>query len=195
MKAPSRPDRRVGLLRGSVPRGATDHPPADRRFRRGRASRGRADRRQGLVRFTTICGNVAEDVRCRICADPRRDQHAVCVVEEPKDVVAIRADPPGVQRRYPSSAARSARSTGIGPSTAHRRRADVSPRCREITRSSSRRIPISRARPRRPIRPPTAALRSHRHAARVRSAGRRRSGYADGSPLGRAFEGRRLIDA
>ncbi|MGL5912377.1 MAG: recombination mediator RecR, partial [Phycicoccus sp.] len=26
---------------------------------------------------------------CRICADPRRDQHAICVVEEPKDVVAI----------------------------------------------------------------------------------------------------------
>ncbi len=26
---------------------------------------------------------------CRICSDPRRDEHAICVVEEPKDVVAI----------------------------------------------------------------------------------------------------------
>jgi len=41
------------------------------------------------VRFCTICGNVAEESQCRICRDPRRDQSALCVVEEPKDVVAI----------------------------------------------------------------------------------------------------------
>jgi recombination protein RecR len=41
------------------------------------------------VRFCEVCGNVAEAERCRICADPRRDQTAICVVEEPKDVVAI----------------------------------------------------------------------------------------------------------
>ncbi len=41
------------------------------------------------VRFCDLCGNVAEAERCRICADPRRDQTAICVVEEPKDVVAI----------------------------------------------------------------------------------------------------------
>ncbi|MGL5867390.1 MAG: recombination mediator RecR [Dermatophilaceae bacterium] len=41
------------------------------------------------VRFCEVCFNVAEGERCRICADPRRDQHAICVVEEPKDVVAI----------------------------------------------------------------------------------------------------------
>ena len=41
------------------------------------------------VQFCTICGNVAADTNCRICADPRRDLHALCVVEEPKDVVAI----------------------------------------------------------------------------------------------------------
>ncbi|MEO5744786.1 MAG: recombination protein RecR, partial [Terracoccus sp.] len=39
------------------------------------------------VRFCDLCGNVAEAERCRICADPRRDQTAICVVEEPKDVV------------------------------------------------------------------------------------------------------------
>ncbi|MDQ1709864.1 MAG: recombination protein RecR [Frankiaceae bacterium] len=41
------------------------------------------------VRFCTVCGNVAEEEQCRICRDPRRDLTVVCVVEEPKDVVAI----------------------------------------------------------------------------------------------------------
>ena len=41
------------------------------------------------VRFCAICGNVAEDEQCRICRDPRRDPTVLCVVEEPKDVVAI----------------------------------------------------------------------------------------------------------
>ena len=41
------------------------------------------------VRFCERCGNVAEEQLCRICSDPRRDDAALCVVEEPKDVVAI----------------------------------------------------------------------------------------------------------
>jgi recombination protein RecR len=41
------------------------------------------------VRFCSICGNVAEEDECRICRDPRRDLAVLCVVEEPKDVVAI----------------------------------------------------------------------------------------------------------
>jgi recombination protein RecR len=41
------------------------------------------------VRFCSVCGNVAEEDRCRICRDPRRDLTVLCVVEEPKDVVAI----------------------------------------------------------------------------------------------------------
>ena len=41
------------------------------------------------VRFCTVCGNVAEEEQCRICRDPRRDPTVLCVVEEPKDVVAI----------------------------------------------------------------------------------------------------------
>jgi recombination protein RecR len=41
------------------------------------------------VRFCETCGNVAEGAQCRICADPRRDGSSLCVVEEPKDVVAI----------------------------------------------------------------------------------------------------------
>ncbi len=41
------------------------------------------------VRFCAQCGNVSEHERCSICTDPRRDQSSICVVEEPKDVVAV----------------------------------------------------------------------------------------------------------
>ena len=42
-----------------------------------------------LVRFCVTCFNVAESERCRICRDPRRTDEVLCVVEEPKDVVAV----------------------------------------------------------------------------------------------------------
>jgi recombination protein RecR len=35
------------------------------------------------------CGNLAEDTLCPVCADPRRDQRTVCVVENVPDVVAL----------------------------------------------------------------------------------------------------------
>jgi recombination protein RecR len=41
------------------------------------------------VRFCVTCGNVAEAEQCRICLDPRRDLTVLCVVEEPKDIVAV----------------------------------------------------------------------------------------------------------
>ena len=41
------------------------------------------------VRFCQVCGNVAADDTCRICADPAREDTLICVVEEPKDVAAI----------------------------------------------------------------------------------------------------------
>jgi recombination protein RecR len=41
------------------------------------------------VMFCDVCGNVSADTNCRICADPRRDPTVVCVVEEPKDVLAV----------------------------------------------------------------------------------------------------------
>ena len=41
------------------------------------------------VRFCATCFNVAESEQCRICRDPRRSNELICVVEEPKDVVAI----------------------------------------------------------------------------------------------------------
>ncbi|MCP3799818.1 MULTISPECIES: recombination mediator RecR [Allokutzneria] len=41
------------------------------------------------IQFCDVCGNVSEETTCRICRDPRRDLSVVCVVEEPKDVLAI----------------------------------------------------------------------------------------------------------
>jgi recombination protein RecR len=41
------------------------------------------------TRFCSVCHNITEDDPCPICADPARDRSAICVVEEPLDVLAI----------------------------------------------------------------------------------------------------------
>ena len=41
------------------------------------------------VRFCSTCGHVTEEEECRLCLDPRRDPHSLCVVEESRDVIAI----------------------------------------------------------------------------------------------------------
>lgn len=41
------------------------------------------------VGFCERCFNIAEGELCTVCADPKRDDHVLCVVEEPRDVVAI----------------------------------------------------------------------------------------------------------
>jgi recombination protein RecR len=43
------------------------------------------------VAYCTVCCNITEAGvdPCDICADPRRDVHRICVVEEPLDVLAI----------------------------------------------------------------------------------------------------------
>jgi len=41
------------------------------------------------VSFCRRCFNVTEGDECGICGDDRRDAHLVCVVEEPRDVVAV----------------------------------------------------------------------------------------------------------
>jgi recombination protein RecR len=41
------------------------------------------------VAFCERCFNVAEGPLCGICTDERRDTHVLCVVEEPKDIVAV----------------------------------------------------------------------------------------------------------
>jgi recombination protein RecR len=49
----------------------------------------------GIVRlkeklgFCQICNNLSETAHCSICTDPRRDKTQMCVVENPKDLMAI----------------------------------------------------------------------------------------------------------
>jgi len=41
------------------------------------------------LRFCEICFNLSEAPRCEICQDASRDPAVLCIVEEPKDVLAI----------------------------------------------------------------------------------------------------------
>jgi len=41
------------------------------------------------IKHCSICYNLTESDPCSICADPSRDQGVVCVVEQPKDLLAL----------------------------------------------------------------------------------------------------------
>jgi recombination protein RecR len=41
------------------------------------------------VGLCEVCFNLADEPRCRICQDERRDSGLICVVEEPQDVIPI----------------------------------------------------------------------------------------------------------
>jgi recombination protein RecR len=41
------------------------------------------------IGFCEVCFNLADEPRCRICQDGRRDHGLICVVEEPGDVIPI----------------------------------------------------------------------------------------------------------
>src|SRR5690349_17641821 len=41
------------------------------------------------VAFCERCFNISEGEECAICTDARRDATVICVVEEPKDIVAV----------------------------------------------------------------------------------------------------------
>jgi recombination protein RecR len=41
------------------------------------------------IRLCEVCFNLADEPRCRICQDERRDAGLICVVEEPGDVIPI----------------------------------------------------------------------------------------------------------
>lgn len=60
------------------------------------------------------CFNLTEEALCTICSDPRRDRQVVCVVELPKDLLAIEAT--GVyQGTYHVLGGRISPLSGIGP--------------------------------------------------------------------------------
>lgn len=41
------------------------------------------------IRYCTICWNFTDSDPCKICADPRREEDVICVVEEPTTLIAI----------------------------------------------------------------------------------------------------------
>jgi recombination protein RecR len=41
------------------------------------------------VTFCTRCFNIAEGAECELCGDSKRDASVLCVVEEPRDIVAV----------------------------------------------------------------------------------------------------------
>jgi recombination protein RecR len=41
------------------------------------------------VRYCRVCYNLAEEEECTICRDPRRDRETLCVVEQPRDLMAL----------------------------------------------------------------------------------------------------------
>jgi len=50
------------------------------------------------VGFCDRCFNVSESSTCTLCADPRRQTGSLCVVEEPRDVIAL--EKAGFRGRY-----------------------------------------------------------------------------------------------
>ena len=69
---------------------------------------------KSTVRPCSVCFNLTEGEICKICADPRRDRHVVCVVEQPRDVVSLESA--GVYRGiYHVLQGRIAPLEGIGP--------------------------------------------------------------------------------
>ncbi|MDD6311647.1 MAG: recombination mediator RecR [Firmicutes bacterium] len=41
------------------------------------------------MRYCSVCGNLTDRDPCQICSDDKRDKSVICVVESPKDVVAM----------------------------------------------------------------------------------------------------------
>lgn len=41
------------------------------------------------VRYCRTCYNLAETEECSVCRDPRRDRQLLCVVEQPRDLIAL----------------------------------------------------------------------------------------------------------
>jgi recombination protein RecR len=41
------------------------------------------------IKYCSVCGNFSENDICGICADSRRDRSTICVVKDPRDVIAM----------------------------------------------------------------------------------------------------------
>jgi len=66
------------------------------------------------VKHCSVCFNLTETDVCTLCSDPRRDTQLVCIVEQPKDVVALESSG-AFTGRYHVLGGRIAPLEGIGP--------------------------------------------------------------------------------
>ena len=147
------------------------------------------------VRFCITCGNVAQDEQCRICRDPRRDLTAICVVEESKDVVAIEKTRE-FRGRYHILGGAISPIDGIGPDDLRIRELMVRLADGVVTEIILATDPnlegeATASYLARLLKP--MGLRVTRLASGLPVGGDLE--YADEITLGRAFEGRRLLDA
>jgi recombination protein RecR len=146
------------------------------------------------VRFCVVCGNVSADEQCRICRDARRDGSVLCVVEEPKDVVAIEKTRE-FRGRYHVLGGAISPIEGIGPDDLRVRELVTRLASGEVTEIILATDPNLEgeatatylARLLKPM-----GLRVTRLASGLPVGGDLE--YADELTLGRAFEGRRLLD-
>ncbi len=44
---------------------------------------------RGTIKYCSICGNYTEKDPCPICGNPNREKSVICVVEQPKDIMAV----------------------------------------------------------------------------------------------------------
>jgi recombination protein RecR len=66
------------------------------------------------VRYCRNCYNLTEQEECEICRDPRRDRGVLCVVEQPRDLIAL--EQPGTYNGlYHVLLGRIAPLDGVGP--------------------------------------------------------------------------------
>ena len=72
------------------------------------------DEMKARVRFCDRCFNVSESELCTMCADDRRDATLLCVVEEPRDIVAVERTG-GFRGRYHVLGGAISPIEGIGP--------------------------------------------------------------------------------
>ena len=146
------------------------------------------------VRFCATCGNVAEDEQCRICRDSRRDLTVICVVEESKDVVAIERTRE-YRGRYHVLGGAISPIEGIGPDDLRVRELMTRLADGEVTELILATDPNLEGEATatylaRLVKP--MGLRVTRLASGLPVGGDLE--YADEVTLGRAFEGRRLLD-
>lgn len=66
------------------------------------------------VKFCPVCYNVTDEPVCEYCRDSRRDETVICVVEEPRDIVAMEKTGE-FQGRYHVLGAAISPIDGIGP--------------------------------------------------------------------------------